>query len=52
MYLQVSYPNAFTGSRALQDMQFITNEQAVQKADVLTTFVMKQIDDFKDKYIG
>ncbi|XP_065086229.1 uncharacterized protein LOC135708152 isoform X2 [Ochlerotatus camptorhynchus] len=50
---KVSYPNNFTGtSRSLQDMQFITNEQAVQKADMLTTFVMKQIDDFKEKNIG
>ncbi|XP_065086133.1 uncharacterized protein LOC135708114 [Ochlerotatus camptorhynchus] len=52
----VNYPNKYIGSnvavsRSLQDMQFMTNEQAAHKADVMTQFVMKQIDDFKEKYI-
>ncbi|XP_062551835.1 uncharacterized protein LOC134217084 isoform X3 [Armigeres subalbatus] len=47
---KVNYPNQWTG-RALQDMQSVTNDQAVQKADVMTTFVMKQIDEFKEKYL-
>lgn len=32
-------------------MQFVTNDEVVNKADIMATFVMKQIDDFKEKYL-
>lgn len=47
---QVNYPNQWTG-RSLQSMQFVTNDEVVNKADIMATFVMKQIDDFKEKYL-
>ncbi|KXJ70718.1 hypothetical protein RP20_CCG022686 [Aedes albopictus] len=47
---KVNYPNQWTG-RSLQSMQFVTNDEVVNKADIMATFVMKQIDDFKEKYL-
>ncbi|EAT34622.1 AAEL013157-PA [Aedes aegypti] len=47
---KVNYPNQWTG-RSLGEIQYLTNDQAVDKADVMTGFVMKQIEDFKEKYL-
>ncbi|XP_065086117.1 uncharacterized protein LOC135708099 [Ochlerotatus camptorhynchus] len=60
---KIGYPNHLSGvvppanwdkivTRSLDDMQFLTQEQAALKADIMAQFVMKQIDDFKEKYIG
>ncbi|XP_039450109.1 uncharacterized protein LOC120429037 [Culex pipiens pallens] len=49
---KVNIPNQWVGRSSLEAMPTLTNAQIAEKTDMLTHFVLKQIDDFKGKYIG
>ncbi|XP_055632395.1 uncharacterized protein LOC129772890 [Toxorhynchites rutilus septentrionalis] len=49
---KVNIPNQWVGSRSLEAMPHLTNAQVTEKVNMMTNFVMKQIDEFKEKYMG
>ncbi|XP_062547257.1 uncharacterized protein LOC134212927 [Armigeres subalbatus] len=49
---KVNYPNVWNSNgRSLDSMLYLTNDQAVDKAEMMANFVMEQICDFKEKYL-
>ncbi|XP_055599250.1 arginine-glutamic acid dipeptide repeats protein [Uranotaenia lowii] len=47
---KVNIPNQWVGSRSFDTMPRWNNEQVMHKTNVMTSFVMRQIEDFAQKY--
>lgn len=48
LFNQVDLPNHTVNRRSIRDM---THKETVEKVNLLTEFVMSQIDDFHQKYL-